>query len=112
MLCTGQHQVDRLSPKELVAGSEFEWQLLFRANTLEELLDYILHRWEVLFDHQRWPLLVRRVCSLLAASQWGLSEYELLRLLPDVPRVTLASFLESTWMSWVRHSGYMHTLFL
>jgi hypothetical protein len=42
----------------------------------------------------RWPLLVRRVCSLLFASQWGLSEYEMLLIMPDVPRLVLAQVLQ------------------
>ena len=101
-----QHQLDRLNNQDLFAGSTFEWQMLFRAQTIEELLDYVLHRWESIFHNLRWPLLVRRVCSLISASEWGLCEYELLIIMPDVPRLTLRQFLESTWMTWISHSGY------
>jgi len=53
------------------------------------------------FHNARWPLLARRVCSLIAASEWGLCEYELLEMMPDVPRLTLRHFLETTHLSWV-----------
>ena len=101
-----QNQLDRLNPHDLFPGSTFEWQMLFRAETPLVLLDYVLHRWDKEFHNVRWPMLVRRVCSLIAASSWGLCEYELLEMMPDVPRLILRQFLETTHLSWVSHSGY------
>ena len=137
-----KHLCTQLDLASTCAGSTFEWQMLFRADTPLELLDYILHRWDQVspfsflhpcprsagiypararacdrrhmhtnihttthtfkeFHNARWPLLARRVCSLIAASEWGLCEYELLEMLPDVPRLTLRHFLETTHLSWV-----------
>ncbi|EKX53570.1 hypothetical protein GUITHDRAFT_132680 [Guillardia theta CCMP2712] len=102
-----EHQATKINPKDLQVGCELEWQLLFRANDVWALLDYVLHRWERQFDTARCPQLVRRVCSLLWGSCWGLSEYELLCMMPDVPRVVLMTFLESTKFTWIRYSGYI-----
>jgi hypothetical protein len=78
-----------------------------QANTLESLLEYVTWKWESVFEKYSTGT-CRGVLTLLAASRWGLSEWEILECMPHVSRVALLHFFNSTSYFWHWHNGYVN----
>ena len=78
-----------------------------QANTLESLLEYVTWKWEAIFDKYSQGT-CRGILTLLAASRWGLSEWEMLECIPTLSRVALLHFFNSTSYFWHWHNGYVN----
>jgi hypothetical protein len=78
-----------------------------QANTLESLLEYVTWKWEGVFDKYSQGT-CRGILTLLAASRWGLSEWEMLECMPHLSRVALLHFFNSTSYFWHWHNGYVN----